>query len=186
MRVRHRSGGSLRSMSSLAEGGPRSRSLVPRACPALALALLLVAATDNAAEVARGAATVARGSTAGRELDIREEGRLRFITSYGSELIDEGAASGTLPGKLRVHFLYSGDPDVAARFTISTSGGSISGRASARLADPTSPAPSFHGTFRTTGGSGRYAHVSGTGEISGVFTRRGYALAIQTIGRLRY
>jgi hypothetical protein len=186
VRGRHRSDGSLRSISGLAEGGLRSRLLVPRAYLALAVALLLAAATGNATAGARSAEAGARGAPAGRALDIREEGRLRFINSYGSELIDEGAATGTLPGKLRVHFLYDGSPEVTAQFTISTGSGSISGRASARLADPTSPAPSFRGTFKTTGGSGRYAHVSGTGELSGVFTRRGYALAVQTIGRLRY
>jgi hypothetical protein len=101
--------------------------------------LLLTAATSGAATGTSGAGTGARSAGATRALSIREEGRLRFIASYGPELIDEGAATGTLPGRVRVHFVYGGDPDVTAQFTISTGSGSISGRASARLADPTSP-----------------------------------------------
>ncbi len=53
-----------------------------------------------------------RGATAARVLNVRDEGNLRFITSSGSELIDEGPATGTVPGKVRVHFVYNGDPAV--------------------------------------------------------------------------
>ena len=91
-----------------------------------------------------------------------------------------------MPGRVRVHFVYNGDPAVSARFTIYGAGGSISGRANARLSNPTSPDPSFRGAFSITGGSGRYAHVHGTGELFGVFARRGYGLVVQTIGELPY
>ena len=125
-------------------------------------------------------------AVAARVLNVRDEGRLRFITSSGSELIDEGPGVGSFPGKVRVHFVYNGNPAVSARFTIFGRGGSISGRAKARLSNPTSPAPSFRGAFAITGGSGRYARIHGTGELFGVFTRRGYGLVVQTIGRLHY
>lgn len=137
---------------------------------ALALACLALTAAGAAASV----------------LNVHDEGRLRFITSYGSELIDEGPASGTVPGKVKVHFIYNGDPDVSAQFTIYGHGGSISGKGKATLSDPSSPAPSFSGMFSVTGGSGRYRHISGSGSLYGVFTRRGYGLVVQTIGHLRY
>ena len=87
------------------------------------------------------------------------------------------------------HFVYNGEPTVSARFTIYGRSGSISGRAKARLSNPTSPDPSFRGAFTITGGSGRYAHIHGTGELFGVFYRRGsdkYGLVVQTIGKLPY
>ena len=123
---------------------------------------------------------------AARVLNVRDEGKLHFISSSGSELFDEGPGVGTVPGKVRVHFVYDGNPAVSASFTIYGHGGSISGRAKARLSNPTSPEPSFRGAFTITGGSGRYAHIHGTGELFGVFIRRGYALVVQTIGNLAY
>jgi hypothetical protein len=123
---------------------------------------------------------------AARVLNVRDEGKLHLISSSGSELLDEGPAAGTIPGRVRVHFIYNGNPAVSAKFTIYGHSGSISGRAKARLSNPTSPDPSFRGAFMVTGGSGDYARIHGTGELFGVFTRRGYALVVQTIGRLPY
>jgi hypothetical protein len=128
-------------------------------------------------------------AAASRVLNVRDEGKLHFITSNGSELIDEGEAAGTLPGKVRVDFVYNGEPAVSARFTIYGHSGSISGRANARLSNPTSPDPSFRGAFTITGGSRRYAHAHGTGELFGVFIRRGknkYGLTVQAIGKFAY
>ncbi|HTR72279.1 MAG TPA: hypothetical protein VMG80_01680 [Solirubrobacteraceae bacterium] len=145
-----------------------------------ALALLAVAAAGVCGLATTGSAVAAR------VLNVKDEGRLRLLTSYGSELIDEGPATGTVPGRVKVDFLYNGDPSVSARFEIYGRGGTIGGRANARLSNPTSPVPSFRGAFTITGGSGRYAHVSGRGELFGVFYRRGYGLVVQTVGRLSY
>lgn len=139
---------------------------------ALALIALAVAGTGSA--------------IAARVLNVRDEGKLHFISSSGSEILDEGPGVGSVPGKVRVHFVYNGNPEVSASFTIFGHGGSISGKANARLSNPTSPRPSFRGAFTVTGGNGRYAHIHGTGELFGVFTRRGYALVVQTIGKLPY
>jgi hypothetical protein len=126
---------------------------------------------------------------AARTLNVRDEGKLRFITSDGSELIDEGGVTGTLKGNARVDFIYNGEPDVSARFTIEGHSGSISGKAKAILNNPNSSEPSFRGKFSITGGSRRYAHAHGTGELFGVFIRRGehkYWLTVQAIGKFDY
>jgi hypothetical protein len=128
----------------------------------------------------------APGIAAAGVLNVRDEGHLHLLSSDGSELIDEGPATGSVPGKVRVHFVYNGNPAVSAQFTIYGHSGSISGRARARLNNPTSPEPSFRGAFTITSGSGRYVHIHGTGELFGVFIRRGYALVVQTIGKLDY
>jgi hypothetical protein len=128
-------------------------------------------------------------AVAARVLNVRDEGYLRFITSNGSEIIDQGVVKGTVPGNVRVHFIYNGEPAVSARFTIEGRSGSISGKAKGNLSNLTSPEPSFRGKFSVTGGSGRYAHIHGGGELFGVFIRRGphkYALTVQTIGKLPY
>jgi hypothetical protein len=130
--------------------------------------------------------SVTSNAAAAGVVNVRDEGHLRFIVGYGPELIDGGPAKGTVPGTVRVHFIYNGNPAVTARFTISGKHGSISGQAHAELNNPSSPAPSFRGVFTVTGGSGRYARIHGKGELFGVFTRRGYGLVVQTIGRLHY
>lgn len=143
-------------------------------------------AEARAAGAGGAARATAKANAAGAVLNVNDEGKLRFVTSYGSELIDEGPATGTVPGRVKVHFVYNGDPHVTAQFTIYAAAGSVSGRGSATLSDPTSPKPSFRGTFQVTGGSGRYRSISGSGGLYGVFTRRGYGLVVQTVGRLRY
>ena len=117
---------------------------------------------------------------------VREEGKLRFVKASGSQIIDEGQVHGELPGLARVRFTYNGNPAVSASFTISGHGWSISGRGSGRLSKPNSNTPSFRGKLTITGGSGTYAHASGSGELFGVFNRRSYALTVQAIGTLHY
>ena len=119
-------------------------------------------------------------------LNVRDEGRLRFVHASGSVIIDEGRVTGTFPGAAKVRFLYDGEPDVSAQFTIVGHGGSISARGTGRLSSPTSPSPSFSGHMTITGGTGRYAHVHGSGELFGVYYRRNYGLTVQAIGKLPY
>jgi hypothetical protein len=123
---------------------------------------------------------------AARVLSVRDEGHLHYVESSGDLIIDEGHATGSLPGWVKVRFLYNGEPTVGARFTITGSHGSISARGTARLSNPTSASPSFHGTMSITGGSGRYAHVHGGGQLFGVYYRRSYGLTVQAIGTLPY
>jgi hypothetical protein len=123
---------------------------------------------------------------AARTLNVHDEGRLHFIKSSGSQVIDEGHAAGTFPGWVKVRFTYNGEPTVSAQFTIYGSGGSISARGSGILSSPVSTTPSFRGRMYASGGSGRYSHVHGSGELFGVFNRRSYGLTVQAIGKLSY
>jgi len=119
-------------------------------------------------------------------LAVRDDGRLHYIHSSGNEIIDEGHATGTLPGSVRAYFTYDGEPTVSASFQISGPGWSISGHGTGRLSNPNSTSPSFRGSLTLSGGSGRYAHAHGSGEMFGVYYRRSYALTVQTIGSLHY
>jgi len=154
------------------------------------MAAVSLGALGIATVVSIGAPAWARSSApkahAARVLNVRDEGRLHYVRSSGEQIIDEGHATGSFPGRVKVRFLYNGEPTVSARFTISGSGGSISARGTARLSSPTSPSPSFKGTLTITGGSGRYAHVHGGGQLYGVYYRRSYAITVQAIGKLPY
>ncbi len=125
-------------------------------------------------------------ASASRVLNIRDQGSLRFVRASGSLLLDEGRVSGSFPGSVKVRFLYNGEPTVSASFTITGAGGSISARGTGRLSSPVSPAPSFRGRMQITGGTGRYEHIHGSGELFGVFNRRSYALTVQAVGKLPY
>jgi hypothetical protein len=129
---------------------------------------------------------VAAAAAWAASLNVRDEGRLRFVASSGAQLIDEGPASGTIPGRVRVRFTYNGNPVVTAQFTIYGRYGSISGVGRGRLSSPTSASPSFRGSLAIVSGSGRYARARGSGELFGVFYRRSFGLIVQAIGRLSY
>jgi hypothetical protein len=174
-------------MAFMVNRSDRRRSLRRRAARTF---LAGSAAAVVAALTTTGAgAWAARGAPVGRvarTLSVRDEGHLYYVRSSGSQLIDEGHAGGTFPGWVKVRFTYNGEPTVSASLTIHGSGGTISARASGRLSSPVNPSPSFRGHMYATGGSGRYAHVHGSGELFGVFSRRSYGLTVQAIGKLSY
>jgi phage gpG-like protein len=151
----------------------------------IACALAIGVSALAVSAVAWGQAPIARAHTS-RTLNVRDEGRLRYVQSSGTVIIDEGRATGTFPGTVTVRFSYDGEPTVNARFTISGASGSISARGTARLSSLTSLTPSFTGTMTITGGSGRYAHVHGGGGLYGVYNRRNYGLTVQAVGKLPY
>lgn len=154
--------------------------------PATAGATSVLATIVACAGIAAPAVGSKATAHAARTLNVRDEGHLRFIKGSGSQLIDEGRATGTFPGWVKVRFTYNGEPTVSAQFTIYGSGGTISARGSGRLSSPVSSSPSFRGHMAATAGTGRYAHVHGSGEMFGVFYRRSYGLTVQAIGKLSY
>lgn len=148
-------------------------------------AMWTVAATLLCSSLA-GALAVPGVAQAARTLSVHDEGHLRFVSGAGSALLDEGAVSGTLPGRVRLHFNYSGGSTVSAQLTVSGHGWSIRGEGHVTLSNSTSPSPSFRGSLRITGGAGRFVHASGSGELFGVFYRRSYGLTVQALGKLSY
>ncbi|HTA05021.1 MAG TPA: hypothetical protein VK774_01535, partial [Solirubrobacteraceae bacterium] len=146
---------------------PRSQLSARAARSAVTLALLLTAVAPAAASEPAHAA---------RTLSVKDEGHLKLVHSSGSLLIDEGPASGTLPGRTRVQFVYKGEPTVSATITVFGHAGSVTAHGNGRLSSPTSVSPSFSGTLTITGGSGRYAGARGAGRLYGVFNRRTYAM----------
>lgn len=98
-----------------------------------------------------------------------------------STLIDEGTATGTLRGKVKVQF--SVGAAVKATFTITTRNGSITGQGAGALHSSGEYA-SFGGTMTVAHGTGRYAHAHGHGGFYGVINRNTYAVTLQTTGTL--
>jgi hypothetical protein len=147
-----------------------------RATATLTLGMVALGCPTSA--VAAGAASTAR------TLNVTDEAHLRLAGTSGSILLEEGPASGALPGTVRVRFTVSST--ISGSFTIyPRGGGSISGHGSARL-HSTGTYASFGGTMSVSHGTGRYEHAHGNGGFYGTVNRNTDALVIQTTGRLAY
>ena len=157
-------------------GSRRILGLTPAVIASLALAIS-AAATSADPRPAGWAA---------RSVYVKDEGKLHLVKSSGSTLIDEGHALGTIPGTVKIHFTYNGNPTVSAQISIDSHDGDIDASGTAHLSSPNSAVPSFKGNLRITGGSGRYSRAHGNGAFYGLFYRRTYAITVQTQGSLDY
>jgi hypothetical protein len=99
-------------------------------------------------------------------------------------LVEQGIASGTVPGSLKAHiYLYYAEASVS--FTAYSKGGTFSGRGT--LAYYVSGGSGhFTGTVSISGGTGRYSHARGSRLLlSGIMTRKTFAISLQVTGSLR-
>ena len=119
---------------------------------------------------------------AAASVSVNDTSHLRLVKASGSVLLEEGAASGTLPGHARVSLNVGAS--VSATFSIRTGAGTIYGRGGARLHSSARYA-SFGGWLSVTDGSGRYAHAHGSGWLYGLIDRRTHAVTVRAIGKLR-
>jgi hypothetical protein len=157
-----------------------------RAIAALLLELAVASCLATAATATDAAAHTgapARRAHAARVLNASDTVHLHYISASGSLLFEEGKATGTLPGSMRIHLNVG--TTFTGTFTIDASGGSIQGHGSA-APHGSGTYESFSGTLTITGGTGRYAHAHGHGGMSGTFDRDNYALVIKTTGSLTY
>jgi hypothetical protein len=122
---------------------------------------------------------------AAHTLRATDTAHLHYLSSSGSQLVEEGPGTGTLPATVKGRFEVSAT--MTGTFTIlpRSGGGTIRGHATATL-NGSNSSPSFAGTLTVTGGTGLYAHAHGTAGLYGVFYRRTYALTVQTTGTLHY
>jgi hypothetical protein len=147
---------------------------------------LLATEASHAAGQPRKVAAVKEVPTAraAHVLNVKDEGHLHLVGESGSLLVEEGAATGTLPGTVKVRF--SVGAVISASFTIyARGGGSITGHGSGTL-HSTGAYSTFGGSLSVTRGSGRFGRAHGTGGLYGAINRRTYALTVQTIGKLYY
>jgi len=147
----------------------------------LAAAVTALAATSTALAASHTASPRARTA---RTLVANDEGRLKKKDESGPNLLEEGPATGTLPGWVRVKFNIGAT--IKAWFVLyPRGGGSISGKGEGAL-HSTKRYASFGGHMSVTSGTGRYRHARGSGGFYGVVDRETLALTVQTRGTLHY
>ncbi|MGN6372650.1 MAG: autotransporter [Solirubrobacteraceae bacterium] len=123
------------------------------------------------------------GTVAASAVGIDDTGHLHLLKAFGSVLLEEGYAGGTLPGQAQVRLVVKSS--VSATFSIAARGGTIHGGGRAAL-HSSGRYSSFGGSLWVSGGSGRYAHARGGGKLYGTIDRRTHAVVVQAIGRLTY
>ncbi len=163
----------------------RTTRLSRREGVSIALRLLLVLAIAGVVCVpVVYAARRAPDAHSARTLNVTDEAHLHLTTTAGELLEEEGQATGALPGKIRARFEVGAT--VSGSYTFyPRGGGSITGKGSAHL-HSTGLYASFGGTLTISHGTGRYAHVHGSGGLYGVVNRHTDALTVQTTGKLSY
>jgi hypothetical protein len=149
---------------------------------------MLPASVSAAARGANGpAARYAAGpeARAARTLKATDTAHLHKVSVSGSLLIEEGKATGTLPGKMRASVNVSAT--ISGTFTFYLHGGTIRGHGEA-TPHGEGTYESFAGTVTVKGGTGRYAHAHGQTKLYGTIDRQTeeYPLVIQTTGTLSY
>jgi hypothetical protein len=163
----------------------RRRKREPCAWSAILVAILVASATAGIVRPAGAARPIKRPppAHAARTLNATDTGHLHYVSSSGSLLLEEGSASGGLPGRMRARLDLG--PTFSGSFTIYTRGGTIKGHGTATPRG-SGRYESFAGSLVVTGGGGRYAHARGHAGLYGTFDRKTYALVIQTTGKLSF
>ncbi len=122
-------------------------------------------------------------ATASSTQTIKDAAHLHLISGGGTALTEQGKASGSIPGTVRI-WLTLHAYTATANFTIYSSAGNISGQATGKLKFDKNGYDSFAGAATMTHGTGRYAHASGTGNFYGSVYRGNYAMSVQVVGQL--
>jgi hypothetical protein len=112
-----------------------------------------------------------------------ESTHLHLLHQDESLLVEEGKATGVLPGHMRAKLTIA--QQYSGTCTIYTNGGSITGHG---VATPhgTGRFQSFRGTLTITGGTGRFRRAHGHTGLYGTFDRRTFSIVIQTTGNISY
>ena len=121
---------------------------------------------------------------AAREVNLQETGYLHAVGEPGSTVLEQGHATGTYNCSISVDLTIGDAGHVTATFTVKPHGGSVTGRGSGRFVQQGADGY-FGGTIAITGGTGSYAHASGTNiGISGVVNRETFALTVHVHGKI--
>ncbi len=126
-------------------------------------------------------ATAASGSR-----PVKEHVDLNLVKRTGSTKFQhKGRASGTVKGSVRSTITLTHSVVLRGTVTITSPSGKLRMKVEGR-ARSLSLRTRFSGQATMTGGTGRYAHATGTGTFTGVVNRSTWHATIDAKGTLRY
>jgi hypothetical protein len=138
----------------------------------------------SAAPAGAAAAPVSGAHLASAQTVI-DHAHLQLVSADGNTLVEQGSASGTLPGSVEVA-LTLGDRTATSSFTIHTKGGTISGRGKGTFTPGKAGYDSFGGSVVVVHGSGRFHGAHGEGSLYGTIYRVTDAMSVTVTGKLRH
>ncbi|HEY3759520.1 MAG TPA: hypothetical protein VGL37_07140 [Solirubrobacteraceae bacterium] len=162
------------------------RRVLAAATTSLATLLILapLAAGDRAEPGSAGTRLAGAPARTAGTLTLNESGNLHLTSKHGFTLNEQGPASGTVRGTIYVHLQIVSTNRVTAEVSISPSGGSISGKATASYHKGSTMA-SFSGSLAISRGTGSYRNARGSGlSFSGTIQRSNDAIAVRVSGRV--
>jgi hypothetical protein len=173
---------------------PRSANtvLVPAPCPAggwpFAAAFTYADGSSGSTAAKEPCPALARRrhqhAKAARTVSLHETGNLRLTSKHGFTLNEQGSATGTFNGTIHVRLTILSSNHVKAEVSISRSGGSISGEATASYRKSGASA-GFSGSLSVSGGTGSYSHAHGSGlSFGGTIQNSNDAIAVHLGGSI--
>ncbi len=124
-------------------------------------------------------------ATVTRTTWLNETGHLRLTSKHNFTLNERGSASGTIAGVIYVHLTAVSSTRVTVQVNIYPQGGSISGNGTGSYRRKGTTAE-FSGLMSFSRGTGRYAHVHGSGlGFSGTIEESNHdAITVHVSGRV--
>lgn len=162
----------------------QSRRGVGHARPGAWLAAAVLAAGLLGVLFAGVPASRAATARAAGALSLSDTGHLHRTSHHGFTLNEAGSASGTISGAISIHLNIVSTDRVTAEVTLSPSGSSITGYATADYRSSGAVA-SFSGTMTIERGTGRYRGAHGAGlSFTGTVQRSNDDVTVRVSGRM--
>ncbi len=136
--------------------------------------------TSGTLAAAGGRAPVARSA---KTISVNEHGALHLTSKHGFTLNEQGTATGSISGPIKVQLKIVSTSRVTAEVTVYPKGGSITGRGTGSY-HKGGTIDSFSGSMVVEGGSGSYAHAQGTGlSFGGTISQSNDAITVYVNGK---
>jgi hypothetical protein len=137
--------------------------------------------TSETLAAAGGRAPVAHSAKA---LSVDDHGALHLVSKHGFTLNEQGTASGSISGPIKVQLKIVSTSRVTAEVTVYPKGGSITGRGTGSY-HKGAATDSFSGSMTVKGGSGSYAHAQGADlSFGGTISQSNDAITVYVNGKL--
>lgn len=138
-----------------------------------------------ASRAAVGRPALPPSATAARTALLNETGHLRLTSKHNFTLNEQGSVSGTIAGVISVHLTAVSSTRVTVQVNINPHGGSVTGSGAGSYRRQGTTAH-FSGSMSFSRGTGRYAHVHGSGlSFSGTIEESNHdAITVHMSGKV--
>jgi hypothetical protein len=148
-------------------------------------ALMAVPSLGSASRAPIGRPPSVPSATVAKTTSLNETGHLRLTSKHNFTLNERGSATGTIKGTIYVHLTAVSSTRVTVQVSIYPRGGSVSGSGTGSYRRKGSTAQ-FAGSMSFTRGTGKYAHVHGSGlSFSGTIEEANHdAITVHVNGKV--